>query len=339
MGDHPVVIYSLRALDAVITRVALGNRPGSSGPHHQIGAQVRSNNPVLTRPDAFLPLDNQNSGAGYRQASYPQGGYGQAGYTQPGYAQAGYAQPGFPPPGTPADGFDPQYGGGAPTARMTMNDVIAKTATLFVVLLVAAAASWIFTAVNPILALPLAMLSGVVALVSAIVVTVRRSTSVPAIMIYTLFEGVLIGAFSQIMEMAYPGIVSQAVLGTFAAAGVTLFAYRTFGARISGRMQKIFLFSILGYAGVAAVSLVAMLFGVNFGLFDTGPSAGPLSWLMAGVGVVLAVVSLLLDFEEVERGVQMGVPAKESWRAGFGLMVTMVWLYTNILRILSFFRN
>ena len=102
---------------------------------------MRSNNPVLTRPDAFLPPDNQNSGAGYRQASYPQGGYGQAGYTQPGYAQAGYAQPGFPPPGTPADGFDPQYGGGAPTARMTMNDVIAKTATLFVVLLVAGGAS------------------------------------------------------------------------------------------------------------------------------------------------------------------------------------------------------
>lgn len=279
----------------------------------QIGAQVRSSNPVLTRPDAFVPAGQQGqqyAQPGFQEASYPPGGYAT------GYQAA-------PPAG----------------ARMTMNDVIAKTSTLFVILTVVAAVSWIFTATNPAVAFPLAMVSAVVALVAAILVTVRRSTSVPAIMAYTVFEGILIGAFSQMMESLYPGIVGQAVLGTFAAAAVTLFAYRTFGTRISGRMQKIFVFSMIAYAAVAGINLIALLFGVNLGFFNIGAGAGALSWLFAGIGVVLAVVSLLMDFEECERGVRTGAPAKESWRAGFGLMVTMVWLYTNLLRILSFFRN
>ena len=270
---------------------------------------MRSSNPVLTRPDAFVPAGQagqQYVDAAYQEASYPPGGY--------------------PGPSRPA-------------ARMTMNDVIAKTATLFVILVAVAAAAWMFTAVNPAMALPLALGSSVIALVAAILVTVRRSTSVPAIMAYTVFEGILIGAVSQVMESIYPGIVGQAVLGTFAAAAVTLFAYRTFGARISGRMQKIFIFSIIGYAVVAGINLIALLFGVNLGFFNIGAGAGALSWLFAAIGVVLAVASLLMDFEECERGVRMGAPAKESWRAGFGLMVTMVWLYTNLLRILSFFRN
>ncbi|MDN6799344.1 MAG: Bax inhibitor-1/YccA family protein, partial [Propionibacterium sp.] len=100
-----------------------------------------------------------------------------------------------------------------------------------------------------------------------------------------------------------------------------------------------FIFSISGFAVVAGINLSALLFGVNLGFFNIGAGAGALSWLFAGIGVVLAVASLLMDFEECERGVRMGAPAKESWRAGFGLMVTMVWLYTNLLRILSFFRN
>ncbi|MFT8396454.1 Bax inhibitor-1/YccA family membrane protein [Propionibacterium sp.] len=265
---------------------------------------MQSSNPVLTRKDAFTP--------GYREASY--GDIGQL---------AGPGQ------GAPV--------GQAPAGRMTMNDVVAKTGTLFVILVGVAAIAWFAT--PPVMLYPVAIISSIVALVAAVLVTVRRSVSVPAIMFYTVAEGVLIGAWSRVMEYLYQGIVAQAVLGTFVAAAVTLACYRYLGARVSGRMQKIFLISIISYAALAGLSLIFLLFGLNLGLFEVGPGAGPLSWLFAGIGVVLAVVSLLMDFEQCERGVQMGAPARESWRAAFGLMVTMVWLYTNILRILSFFRN
>lgn len=265
---------------------------------------MRSSNPVLTRPDAFTP--------GYREASY--GDIGQL-------TGAGY--------GVPTKQ--------APTGRMTMNDVIAKTGTLFVVLVAVAAFTWIATPVP--LLFPVAIVSSVVTLVAAVMVTVRRSISVPAIMFYTVAEGVVIGAWSAVMEYMYPGIVSQAVLGTFVAAAVTLASYRYLGVRVAGRMRKILVISVIAYAILAGLNLLLFLFGANLGLANVGPGAGLLSWLFAGIGVVLAVGSLLLDFEECERGVRMGAPAKESWRAAFGLMVTMVWLYTNLLRILSFLRN
>ncbi|SER71932.1 Uncharacterized membrane protein, YccA/Bax inhibitor family [Propionibacterium cyclohexanicum] len=265
---------------------------------------MRSSNPVLTRSDTFTP--------GYREASY--GDIGQL-------RGSGY--------GAPVSQ--------APTGRMTMNDVVAKTGTLFVILVAVAALTWLATPVA--LLYPVAIVSSITALVAAVVVTMRHSTSVPAIMFYTVAEGVLIGAWSAVMEFLYPGIVSQAVLGTFAAAAVVLASYRYLGVRVSGRVRKILVFSIIAFAVVAALNLVFLLFGANLGFFNVGPGAGVLSWLFAGLGVVLAVGSLLLDFEECERGVAMGAPAKESWRAAFGLMVTMVWLYTNLLRLLSFLRN
>ncbi|WP_316670109.1 Bax inhibitor-1/YccA family protein [uncultured Propionibacterium sp.] len=272
---------------------------------------MRSTNPVLSRSDAFTP--------GYRQASYQNLGHQQQ-YAQPGYGQQyGYAPQARPP------------------AVMTINDVIAKTGTLFVILLVAAAASWFLLPAS--LLYPVAIVSSMIALVASLVVTLRHSTSVPGIMTYTIAEGLLLGAWSRVFEYYYPGIVSQAVLGTFAAAAVVLAAYRYLNVRVGGRLRRIVAMSIIAYVVVALINFVVVIAGGSLGLTNTGSDAGVLSWLFAGIGVVLGVASLLIDLEECERGVRMGAPAKESWRAGFGLMVTLVWLYTNILRILSFFRN
>lgn len=279
-----------------------------------IGVPVRSNNPVLARSDAFTP--------GYQQANY-QNGYGQAG-TGYGYNQPGYQQ-----------GFEPAAP--APTSRMTMNDVIAKTATLFVVLLATAAVAWFITPVS--LLYPVAIIASLLTLIPAIFVTMRRVTSVPAIMAYAGIEGIFLGAWSRIFEYTYPGIVAQAVLGTLVATAVTLAGYRYLGARVQGRLAKIVVFSIIGYAGVALINFIVVMAGGSLGLTTVGSGAGPLSWLFAGIGVVLAVASLLMDFEEIERGVRMGAPAEQAWYASFGLMVTLVWLYTNLLRILSFFRD
>lgn len=288
---------------------------------------MRSTNPVLSRSDAFTPGHRQTGfqNPGPQQYARPGHGYGPQQYGQPVYGAQAWGQP---------SGYAPQ--GQAP-AVMTINDVLAKTGTLFVVLLAAAAVSWLLLPTA--LLYPVAIVSSLVAVVTSIVVTVRHSTSVPAIMVYTIAEGLMLGAWSRVFEYLYPGIVSQAVLGTLAATAVVLAAYRYLGVRVTGRLRRIVVLSVIAYAVVALVNFVVVLLGGSLGLTEIGSGAGMLSWLFAGIGVTLAVMCLLMDLEECERGVRMGAPAKESWRAGFGLMVTLVWLYTNILRILSFLRN
>lgn len=288
---------------------------------------MRSTNPVLSRSDAFTPGHRQTGfqNPGPQQYARLGHGYGPQQYGQPVYGAQAWGQP---------SGYAPQ--GQAP-AVMTINDVLAKTGTLFVVLLAAAAVSWLFLPTA--LLYPVAIVSSLVAVVTSVVVTVRHSTSVPAIMVYTVAEGLMLGAWSRVFEYLYPGIVSQAVLGTLAATAVVLAAYRYLGVRVTGRLRRIVVLSVIAYAVVALVNFVVVLLGGSLGLTEIGSGAGMLSWLFAGIGVTLAVMCLLMDLEECERGVRMGAPAKESWRAGFGLMVTLVWLYTNILRILSFLRN
>ena len=288
---------------------------------------MRSTNPVLSRSDAFTPGHRQTGfqNPGPQQYARPGHGYGPQQYGQPVYGAQAWGQP---------SGYAPQ--GQAP-AVMTINDVLAKTGTLFVVLLAAAAVSWLFLPTA--LLYPVAIVSSLVAVVTSVVVTVRHSTSVPAIMVYTVAEGLMLGAWSRVFEYLYPGIVSQAVLGTLAATAVVLAAYRYLGVRVTGRLRRIVVLSVIAYAVVALVNFVVVLLGGSLGLTEIGSGAGMLSWLFAGIGVTLAVMCLLMDLEECERGVRMGAPAKESWRAGFGLMVTLVWLYTNILRILSYLRN
>jgi uncharacterized YccA/Bax inhibitor family protein len=87
------------------------------------------------------------------------------------------------------------------------------------------------------------------------------------------------------------------------------------------------------------VNFVAVLFGFNGLRGDVSGSVGLLPWLISGVAVVLAVLNLVLDFDYVERGIEMGAPASESWRAAFGLTVTMVWLYIELLRLISYIRR
>lgn len=285
---------------------------------------MRTNNPILSRPDAFTAGHVRAAGGAIYQ---PQG------YAQPGYGpQGGYGQPGYGTQG----GYGPQSGY-LPTARMTIDDVITKTLTLMGVLVVVAAATWIL--LPPALLMPVAVIASLVAFVTVLIVSIRRTLSVPLVIGYAVLEGALLGAWSRVIEGIYPGIVTEAVLGTFVAAFVTLFAYRNLGVRVQGRLARVVVFSIVGYAVAMLLNLVVMLFGGNLGLANVGPNPGIWSWAAALLGVVLAVASLLMDFEAIEDGVRQGAPAQESWRGAFGILVTMVWLYTTLLRILSYFRS
>jgi len=170
-------------------------------------------------------------------------------------------------------------------------------------------------------------------------VSMRRNLPVGGIMAYALIEGVAIGAISKLFEFLYPGIVFQAVLGTLMAAAATFAVYRFGGVRIRGKAARAVMIGTAAFAGVMLVNLLLSLFGAGLGLAAIGATAGPLSYLSAAVGVVLAVFNLMMDFDAIEEGIRRGAPAEQAWVGVFGLLVTLVWLYTTILRILSYFRN
>lgn len=279
---------------------------------------MRTSNPILSKPDAFAPAQPQG---------YPQGFQPDAYYNP---QQGGYPQ------GQPQDSFGHQQQ--APvTGRMTVDDVITKTAILTLMLVAAAGATWLLLPLE--LLLPAAIVGSIVAFVTVMIVSMRRKVSVPAVFAYAIIEGVVIGGWSKVFEFMYPGIVMQAVIGTLVATFVVLAAYKFLNVRVSGKLARIVVASIIGYAVVSLLNLILIFAGVNIGWAAIGASAGPISWLSAGLGVVLASASLLMDFEAIENGVRMGADESESWRGAFGLIVTLVWLYTLMLRILSFFRD
>lgn len=287
---------------------------------------LRSSNPILSRKDSFTPAAPQ----GGQYGTYGQAPYGQAPYQQ-GYPQPGYAGPGYP--GQPM----------APTeARMTFDDVVTKTVITMVVLVAAAVASWWGLASGVIpgtMLMPALILSAIVGFVTVLLVSFRRKVSPALVLVYAAVEGIFIGMLSLMFERLYPGIVMQAVIGTFAAAGVTLAAYKIFNIRVTPKFRKIVVLATIGFAVTMLINLVFSLLGVNLGIRGVGGGISALAILFSAIGVTLAVLNLVLDFDYIERGVAMGAPASESWRGAFGLTVTMVWLYVEILRILSYFRR
>ncbi len=274
---------------------------------------LRSSNPILSRKDAFTPAQPQ-----YGQSPYGQDPYGQG-----------------------AGGY-PQYPGQAPVqpreGLMTFDDVVTKTALTIGMLILTAAASWFLIPAS--LMFPALIVSGLVGFVVVLLVSLRRVVNPALVLAYAALEGVFIGMFSKWFETLYPGIVAQAVLATFAAAGVTLAAYKFFNIRVTPTFRKVVVIGTIAFAVAMLLNFVLALFGINLGLRDSG--TGAVSLLAIGVSVLgagLAVLNLVLDFDYIEQGVEMGAPASESWRGAFGLTVTMVWLYVELLRLLSYLRR
>jgi len=261
---------------------------------------LRSSNPILSKQDAFTPAANQ------------------------------YNQPYQPYPGQPPVT--------APNDRMTFDDVVTKTAVTMGILAIAAALAWMLVPNG--LYLPALVLSGLVGFVVVLVVSFRRNISPGLVLLYAAVEGIFIGMISKVFEAQYDGIVVQAVIGTFAAAGVTLAAYKFFNIRVTAKFQKVVIISTIAFAGLMLVNFFFSLATGSPGLRGgiVGP-VSPLAMLISAFAIVLAVLNLVLDFDYIERGVAMGAPARESWRGAFGLTVTMVWLYIELLRLLSYLRR
>jgi len=216
------------------------------------------------------------------------------------------------------------------TSRMTMEDVVVKTASLFAVLLVVGAYAWNANLGGG--ALLLGMLGGfALSLVNTFSKTVR-----PVLVVaYAAFQGLFLGTITSFFEVAYPGIASQAVLATLCAFGGMLFAYRSGRIRVTPKFQRVLFGALIGYLGLAVVSIIASFMGTPGGLYNVGG----LGLILAAGGVVLASLFIVMDLDQIDRAIKAGVPQIESWRAAFGLMVTLVWLYLEMLRLIAILRG
>jgi uncharacterized YccA/Bax inhibitor family protein len=220
-------------------------------------------------------------------------------------------------------------------AGVTIHDVIMRTASLFAVLLVTAVISWNVVADAP----WLIFASLIVGLVLGIANSVKRVVSPPLILAYAAVEGVFLGSLSWAYNHYYgtgngnANIVGEAVVGTLVAFGVMLALYASGRLRATPRFVKMFSVAIGAYFIIALVSLVGAIFGVGHGWGFYG--VGGLGILLCVAGVALAAFSLVLDFDAIERGIAAGLPAQEAWRMAFGLVVSLVWLYLELLRLLA----
>jgi len=219
-----------------------------------------------------------------------------------------------------------------------MPDVMAKSAILFVVVVVMAVIGWQVISAAPELGGILMLVSLVGTLVLGIVNAVKRQVSPPLILVYGLASGFMLGAVSywydQIgLAYEYEGLVLQAVIATFTTFGVMLLLFGTGIVKVNSRFMKVMLVAMVSYFFIAMASLVAALFGVGGGWGFYG--VGTLGLLLCIFGVGLAAFSLMLDFEAIKQGIAMGLPERESWRLSFGLLVTLVWLYLEFLRLFA----
>lgn len=226
----------------------------------------------------------------------------------------------------------------APIGRsVTLSDVMNKTMVMFGVILAVGAISWF---AHSYILLIVGLIGG---LVLGLINSFRREPSPTLILLYAALEGALLGSLSYLMEQMYPGIVLQAVIGSLAVFGVTLLLFRNAKVRATSGMVKFFLIAATGYLVFSLINIGLQVFGVvkdPYGLLTSVTVFGiPLGILTGIFAVVLCAIALIMDFTSIEDGIQMGLPEKMSWYFAFALTVTLVWLYTEMLRIIAISRR
>jgi uncharacterized YccA/Bax inhibitor family protein len=291
----------------------------------------------------FSKLDQQSSGqSGFAYAEGVQA-YGQAGQPagQPGQPLAGQPYPQQPYGQVPGQ-VPPPVPMGPPTGtvyepvtdRMSMDDVVVRTGISIAVLIPFALIGWFTAPTMPWLYFGAMFLGLGLGLANAF----KKVVSPPLILAYAAAQGVFLGGISYAYDQwaqgtGYEGLVSQAIIGTLVAFVVMLTLYKSRVIKVDGRFKKIMLVAMVSYLVIAVMSLISSFFGVGDGWGFYG--VGTLGLILCAFGVLLAAFSLMLDFDSIERGVRMGLPAREAWRMSFGLLVTLIWLYLEILRLLA----
>ncbi len=220
----------------------------------------------------------------------------------------------------------------AGTEPMTLQGVVNKTGILLLLCLGAGAFAW----AHPELRGPLLLLGLIGGLIACLVGTFKPTTAPIAAPLYGVLEGLALGAISQVIELAYPGIVVNAILLTAGVLGLMLMLYTTRTIRVTDRLVKGVLAATAAVFLVYMVDMVLNLFGARV------PYIHQAGWIGIGLSVVIvgiAAFNLLIDFAVIEDGVGKGSPRYMEWYCGMALLVTLVWLYLEILRLLSKLRS
>ncbi|MFZ0014694.1 MAG: Bax inhibitor-1/YccA family protein [Acidimicrobiia bacterium] len=217
---------------------------------------------------------------------------------------------------------------------MTMSSVLKQTGLLFMLLVAAAVYGWNQASVEGLG--PIFWGALIASIVLMIVTFVKKEWVRFTAPLYALAQGVLVGAISKIYSDVYDGIVVQAVLATFAVFIAMLFMYANRIIKVTQRLRSTVMLATAGVLLFYLISIVLSLFGVDIPFIWDG---GPFSILLSVIIVGIASFNLLLDFDVIERGIDNRAPSWFSWFAAFGLMVTVVWLYIEILRLLALTRD
>lgn len=225
---------------------------------------------------------------------------------------------------------------GSVERTMTMDGTVTKTAMLLVILGAAAAFPYLgpvgVTAAMMSLYLPIALATVGIAFAVAFKPHLARQLSI----VYAVLEGLLLGTISRILEASYPGIASQALMLTVGVAGGMLFLYRAKIVKVTQNFRIAVISATIGVFLVYVAAFIGRLLGFEVPLLHENTGAGILvSLLIVGI----AAANLALDFDFVEHGVAAKMPANYEWVASFGLIVTLAWLYFEILRLLAKLRS
>lgn len=280
---------------------------------------MASSNPTLRNMGTILngqPINNQTYGQPYNpQYGQPGAGTATAGAPDAAYLNQMYHQPAY----------------GAMPARerfLTFDDVVMKTATVL-------GTAILVGALTAFLNLGWGMVIGgaLVGFVLAMIITFKTSTNPALIMSYAVAEGVFLGGITAAFNAVMPGIALQAVVATVGVFVGMLVVYKTGAIRVTPKLTKMLIGAFIGV-------FVLMLFNLGFALFTGGLSplrdGGSMAIIFSVVCIVLAALSFMMDFEAINQGVKQGAPAQLAWYFAFSLMVTLVWLYIEILRLLSY---
>jgi len=277
----------------------------------------------------------ESSNPVFRSLPKNQGGYAQFGSGAAAYgAQQTMSQP--------YTEYPPQQAGFS--RPLTIDDVVTKTGITLAVLSVSAVISYFMVMSNVALAGPLSMIGAIGGLVMVLIATFGRKQDSPAIVLsYAVLEGLFLGAasfiLSELTSVGGPSMIFQAVVGTIGVFIGMLVVYKTGAIRVTPKFTRMLVAAMFGVVLMALANLVLGMFGVGDGAGLGLRSGGGLAIGFSLLCIALAAFSFLVDFDAADQMIRAGAPEKAAWGIALGLTVTLVWLYVEILRLLSYFNN
>jgi uncharacterized YccA/Bax inhibitor family protein len=282
------------------------------------------------------PTVRETSNPVFRSLPKQQGGYAQFG-TGGAQMQQDYYRGGA---------YEAPYREAKVSRPLTIDDVVTKTGITLGVLTAAAVVSFFLVASNVALAMPLTLIGALGGLGLVLVATFARKQDSPALVLsYAVLEGMFLGAVSfvfayfQVAHANAGALIGEAVLGTFGVFFGMLVVYKTGAIRVTPKFTRMVVAALFGVMFLMLGNLVLAMFGVGGGTGLGLRSGGPLAIIFSLVCIAIAAFSFLIDFDAADQMIRAGAPEKAAWGIALGLTVTLVWLYLEILRLLSYLQN